>query len=735
MPQATTEKDKQINTVLEEVPDRPVSSLYDVACLYTACDRYSRLAESTVPETMDSEAVGKATIATDLLDEEESNSIVAARVDLSGQDPKLADQPVEVQNYTKDNQFKLGFLKNQRKTSSATDYSITNHSGTTATDVETIAYDSWGHRFLRGRFEVWPQRDGAQTVAESHPDGKIIRQLAMLGEDEEAMEDLAEAFVNTVSFDETRALVTVKIKLEEGGDFLWPGEIPVLNEAAYECRREHFRDGISMPDAEPTGEGTGYITGSEGHVIGGSPGILGQFGKLQPELFSNLNKDDAWRSRPLTPETAVVIDRFGSVIDEFYTGFQGIRFYLLPYPETEITAETFDRFYTDVYKPLADASTAEFEDEIIKLFERKVDLERLVEKSAASSDVLEEFLEGVDTEDGEELTAFDGTDTWLRVYGLSVAKGLDPTQVFVDEPAISLGSLTDLEAAYHNLGVSLQESKLFGNLVARTDYVQPSQDVAKEVLGGRWFYSTIATTPDPDDTSDTDPAPDDAFLSLAGTLVRGNKINADQLIELFTLKIEREFRSNQSKGDGEFPSNVVLGQYARLISLANANLLSESNIRHTCEHSGAFMDSSTTGDQSREARLETFIKEHDALATPEARAVFLLGGLVGRLTAFQHRENVSRKLVEQHPPSSITKQSITSVTSQVMEKNETYAQMEEGRGNMNKRYVSRLADTMLDKQPTSWNLVTQEMRWLYSLGVAYGKADTSVYTEDGTDAE
>ncbi|WP_161605606.1 TM1802 family CRISPR-associated protein [Natrialba chahannaoensis] len=549
------------------------------------------------------------------------------------------------------------------------------------------------------------------------------------------MEELAEALLNTVDFEETRALVTVKIRLEDDGDFLWPGEIPVLNEAAYECRREHFRDGISMSDAEPTGEGTGFITGTDGHVIGGSPGILGQFGKLQPELFPDLNKDDAWRSRPLKPKTAIVVDRFGSIIDEFYTGFQGVRFYLLPYPETELTAETFSRFYTDVYKRLEGASESEFEDEIIELFERKVDIDRLVEKSAASSDVLEEFLGDLEEEGEGGLTTFDGYDTWLRVYGLSVAKGLDPTQVFVDEPAISLGSLTDLEAAYHNLGISLQESELFGDLVERTDYVRPSQDVAKEVLGGRWFYSTIATSPDPDDTSDTDPAPDDAFLSLAGNLVKGNKINADQLIELFTLKIEREFRNNQSNGNGEFPSNVVLGQYARLIALANTNLLSESNIRYTCEHSGAFMDSSTTGDLSRETRLEHFIEEHDALATPEARAVFLLGGLVGRLTAFQHRENVSRKLVEQHPPSSITKQSITSVTCQVMEKNETYAQMEEGRGNMNKRYVSRLADTMLDKQPTSWNLVTQEMRWLYSLGVAYGKSDTSNYTEESPDSE
>ncbi|MDQ2052831.1 TM1802 family CRISPR-associated protein [Natronolimnohabitans sp. A-GB9] len=718
--------DASIDTVLEEVPDRPLSSLYDIACLYTACDRYERLTESTVPDRMDPEAVSKVSVATELLAEEESNSIIAARIDLSGSEPTLAETPIEVQSYTRENCFQLGYLKNQRKAGAATDYSITNHSGSSETDIETIAHDTWGSRFLRGRFEEWPNRPGAQAVAEEHSDGWIIDLLSQLGEDEDAMEELTEALLESVEFEETRALVTVKIKLEPDGEFLYPGEIPVLNEAAYECRREHFRDGISMPDSDPTGTGTGFITDSDDRVTGGSPGVLGQFGKKQPELFPDLNKDDAWRSRPLTPEAAVVVDRFGSIIDEFYTGFQGVRFYMLPYPETAITPETFQRFYSDVYKQLVEADQDEFQDEVVRLFEDEVDTERLVEKSAVSSEAIDDFLADLD----DEMTAFDGYDTWLRVYGLYVAKGLDPTQVFVDEPSVSLGPLTDLEAAYHNLGVALQESELFGDLIERTDYVRPSQNVAKEVLSGRWFYSTIAQSPDPDDTSDDDPSPDDPFLTLSGKLVRGDKISADTLLDLFVLKIEREFRDNQSNGNGSFPSNVVLGQYARLTALANADLLLENHISHTSEHDYTLMESSTPGEQTRESRLESFIDDHDALATPEARAVFLLGGLAGRLTAFQHKEEVSRKVVEQHPPSSITKQSIPSVASQILEKNETYAQMDERRGNMNQRYTSRLADAMLDKNPDSWELLTQEIQWLYSLGIAYGKSDQSLYHED-----
>jgi hypothetical protein len=735
MSDSTNASDDPISTVLATVPNRPPASLYDVASLYTACDRYERLTESTLPESMRLKDVSNLSVADDLLSSEETKSIIAARVDLSGEKPTLANKPVEVQNYTQSNQFQLGFLKNQRKAGAATDYSITNHSGTSASEIETLAHDTWGSRFLRGRFEEWPQRDGAQKVAERHDNGSIIEQLATLGQDEKSMEKLETALINTVDFEETRALVTVKIKLETDGEYLWPGEIPVLNEAAYECRREHFREGISMPDSDPTGEGTGYIHEEDGSVTGGSPGILGQFGKKQPELFSNMDKNNAWRGRPLSADAAVDIDRFGAVIDNFYTGFQGIRFYLLPYPESNITPEVFQQFYSDVYRPLVDSPDSEFRDQIVQLFEDQVDVEQLVEKTQVESDTINDFLKESDTaESMEGVSSFNGRDTWLRVYGLFTAKGLDPTQVFVDEPAISLGPLTDLEAAYRNLGLSLRGSTIFGELVERTDYVRPSQNVAKQVLSGRWFYSTISLSVDPADESDDDPAPDDPFLTLTGKLVRGEKVNTDRLLDLFTQKIEREFRDNQANGDGNFPTNVVLGQYARITALANTGLLVKNNISYKCEHNYAFMESNTIEkeDKTREQQLQAFINEHNALASAEARAVFLLGGLVGRLTAFQHSEGVSRKLVEQHPASSITKRSIAAVTSKVLEKNETYAQMEEDRGNMNQRYVSRLADVMLEKDPSEWSLTTQEIRWLYSLGIAYGKSDTFLEEDEKT---
>ena len=143
-------KSETIQTVTEIVPDRPLSSLYDVACLYTACDMYDRLTSEYVDWDLSPEAlrVMSPKKLESLFDPEAEYTLIAARVDVSGDTPKLGDQPVTIENLTEDLQYKTGFMSRD-KTYKQTDYSISNYSN--GDDVETLAHDTWGNRVLRGR--------------------------------------------------------------------------------------------------------------------------------------------------------------------------------------------------------------------------------------------------------------------------------------------------------------------------------------------------------------------------------------------------------------------------------------------------------------------------------------------------------------------------------------------------------------------------------------------------------
>jgi len=128
----------------------------------------------------------------------------------------------------------------------------------------------------------------------------------------------------------------------------------------------------------------------------------------------------------------------------------------------------------------------------------------------------------------------------------------------------------------------------------------------------------------------------------------------------------------------------------------------------------------------RSTRLEEFIESHDALAGDAETAVFTLGGLVGRISAFQTYENVSATLIRRYPVDYLTKQTIKEVTKEVLQMNSSYAEAEDSRSyRTNSRYTDRLVDTMLAADPQSWSLTGAELQWLYSLGIAYGLSDST----------
>ena len=702
-----------VQDVLDIVPDRPLASLYDIACLYAACDVYDRYTSDYVdwdvsPEALRAMSPGKVE---QLTDPEQQHSLIAARVDLSGDSPKLGDPPVAVENLTDELKYKIGFMS-RKKTSSQTDYSVSN-SSFSGDDVETLAHDTWGNRFLRGRLERWPF-EVSDEVVEKYP---LLQQLRTLGDDTGSMERLEHALLDTAGFDETEAIVTLKIRLEPDGEYLYPGEVAALNAAGVRNRLEHLRDGLSVDDAH--GEGVGYITGDEGEVLGGSGGIRGQYGKLQTGRFPNLVSDDAWLSRPLQEDQAAAVSSFDDFVGDFSFTRNGVRLHYLPYPTEPVDADLFERFYTDVYTPLRKADATEFTDRLLEIYTAEI--------AAGGVEIESSPLEEL-VEDSEEYEPFVQRKSWLRLYALMYVGSTDPSRVFVDEPSTSLETVTALEDAYIDVLDDVGSSDVFGSLASNLGYYLPSEGgIAYALLFGSFFERVTASSPDPDDTESEDryATTGDMLFTRYAKLLRGTSITLRDLISEFATRVTEQLRENLGEGEDPFPTRLVLAQYIQLRTLDHARVLRGDS---TMMEGIYKPNMRSLGDgktySTREERLQDFLDSHPMLNDAETRSVFLLGALVGRLAAYQYSEEVSQKLTEQYPPSSINRRAIPEVTQDVLDRNYTYGDKDEIRG-FNRRYTDRLADSMLVSSPNEWNISESEAKWLYALGVAYGKQDTS----------
>ncbi len=719
----------------ELVPERRISSLYDVGVLYAACDLYEKLTSEFVDWDLSVEALQSMTPLEkkDLLKEKHDNSFIAARVDLSGDEPVLGDDPVAIENYTREDKYRVGYMNRDGKSGPSTDYSIVNHAN--GKPIEEIAYDNdYGqyskvkHRFLRGRLEQWPFSEAAdQVISDNRDKNGVIQSLRTLGNDTDAMEQLEERLLEKATFESTEAMVGVKIRFNEGERYRYPGEVPALNAVALENRYDHLRDGLSVSGA--SGEGVGYVSGESGTVLGGSTGILNQYSKKRVGPFPDLDVTQCWKARPLSESKAIAISNFGSVIDQFYHPINSGRMYYLPYPRERMTLDLFKRFYNEVYNPLHSASDSIAALERVLTGVRDSEQDSADEQASALEAALADLEDIGQTQSTYEV--FEGTSAWLQIYGLYHVASTTPKRTYVDEPSISLRALSELNDEIERAERLLGGTSLFGTLVGQMDHLSSGRTVHK-VLQGRFFDYTTAKSPDEDeDRQDSfSTTADDVLLSQDAKLLRGKPIAAHKLLEDYVRKIIKSYRKNIEDGNKHiFPTWLVIEQYIQLLGLENAALLQSDNALPNGFTNQKTMNLDKTYD-SRDERLQDFLDSHGVLRRPESQAVFLAGGLVARITASQYQKGISTKLVEQHPVSSVTKRSLQRTAHQAIEKNTTYEQMD-SRGQLNRRYTDRLPGVMLQSDPKGWDLTETEVKWLYSLGIAYGKQDGSLDTESG----
>jgi len=370
-------------TAVSRMLDRIPASMYEVAWQYSLFDWYDSSQSDAIDWDLAPEHLAYLTPRAKSGMFGQDDSLVIVYADLSNPEaPQLRGEedggPVEITTFTEKDRFRVGHSYPEGKTSSMTDYSITTHKNANAHHIAGLRDDAWGTNNIQDRFTGWAQSEFAEEVRENaeEEDEAILEALASLGHDEEAMNDLADSFLDLVESEdeEVDALITVAVKLPHNEEYKLPGEVPVLNDVMSAKKADRL-ESISVEDA--SGEGTGYVSGEEDVVTGGSPGLFGMYGKKQREHFPDLDTEGgtAWRSRPLTFDVAAAVAAAGSLFEDFFRGLgNNRRLYILPYlasRQSDLDAQTFEWFHENVYKSIQAAeggSDGDFDDKLDSLF-------------------------------------------------------------------------------------------------------------------------------------------------------------------------------------------------------------------------------------------------------------------------------------------------------------------------------------------------------------------------------
>jgi hypothetical protein len=712
------------------------SSLYELAWQYSIFDWYSSKQSAALDFDLDPEHLAYLTPSAKSNLFGEPDSLVVVYADLSEPEaPRLrSDQaggPVEITTYTENDRFRIGHSYPERKTSNMTDYSITTHKNADAHHIAGLRDDAWGTNNIRDRFTDWAQSEFAEAVIDEVDglDQKVLNALAELGNDQDAMERLSDSFLDLVSSEdeEVDALITVRVRLPDSDRWKFPGEVSVLNEVMRAKKADRLEN-ISVDEA--SGDGTGFVSNDDNTVTGGSPGLFEMYGKKQREHFVNLDTkgSSAWRARPLEFDTAAAVASAGSLFDDFYRGLgSNRRLYILPYlaaRSSNIDEETFEWFYDRVYTRLRDAESG-----------ADGSFDTTTEDLFAEANRVNDHTDAETGSATEHEVAFSARSNaaWdsVRFAVVHQVTG-NPDRVFFDtldgvSPAIQLenahNQLTGA-AAFNTGGIfnnspKPESSPLLGRGLGLVRYI----------LYGGYFRRTTEPTRSSREASETPGAGDidDSRMRPVRNLLTGTQIDSASLLEGYIHQLVQDQNEQFGNDNGyiSFPKRSVVEQYAQIHALATTGVL---DAKGTTQFTHTHMADEF---EDRDARLDEFIASHGALSGDPERAVFTLGGLVGRISAFQSYENVSSTLIRRYPVDYLTKQTIKEVTKEVLQMNNSYAEAEENRSyQTNARYTTRLADTMLSADPQSWRLTESELQWLYSLGIAYGLSDSSLYDEE-----
>jgi len=694
-----------------ELPDSPIGSLRDLQYLYgklytLATTDGGKYAPYLTPNEAD-----------DLLDTDDG--LIVVRVDVSGDEPRLANDSrgsVWITRYTEEHIPLVAHCYYQNR-GAGIDHSITHKSGQNKSPERLGEYAK--HRFTR-----WPSEDAVRELVEDHSDGWIINDLNKIGENNQLTEKIKASVQQQIDGDQT-ALITVKIKTDSDGEFQWPSDMDVIMEG---MRRQRLSKLITKNKAtDSSGQAVDIVTKTSTRTVGTAQDPINYYLGKQVEKFPGLDIDEAWRSHPVSEDSALTLMKAEQFIETCAYRTFGAKVYYLPYIFGNPTAEELYELYTILYR-----STVEESDKtpIERAYDRQEDI--------FGEDRLRFYITAVMPHQNSRYDVFGET--------------LNGRLHYPKELALSHNRFIKSVSAFNRAPDAEWTAPLPTH--EKWGLLETNDEQLHAVSTGWYFYQTFAERDD--DEADAD----DPRINALVSVLSGEPIAVDVLLEEYVDRIIDD-QADDEEHEG-FPSFLVASQFAQLCALADdrVNLLKSADpsrdpiTRETTypKNNMPSVDQIKIADGGHPAapKLESFINETPALSpandddpdsvTSQRRGAFLLGALVGDIGSYQeYSEDRSTTLVDQYPVKSITRSRIKKVTQETVAKTLTYTRQEKKQqgsypGTKADHIVDRLRETILKPDPEEWEIETDDLRFYYALGVTYGMNDHP-WNRDETDAD
>jgi hypothetical protein len=707
--------DIKFTEFVEQLPDRPISSVNEVALLYSVCsqiDKKSRFRQKH--DEFDVSAEVLKYLTPNSIETGEDKILISAQLDLTDDKPSLdEEEPVKVERLSEDLKYKSGYISNPGKAGPAIDYSVSNHLGSGGSSANKVAYDSWGNRFLRGRFEKWA-RSFSDDFLDNRWEYNIVDSMQEISKDENEMKRLEENLLEKFGEEETlEGLVSVKVRVDENKGYQYPAEFNELNSAGVEKAKEKLKEGRAVPNPSFSEDSTGIISGEDGTVVGASKGVFARYGKKQRDAFPDLDATRGWQQRPIVDDVAKTLVDFNEIEDQFGYSIRNFFVLFLPYPKVELESESLSKFYKNVYSILKDTEEPL---EYMQKVHQTVTYNYEAEIDDKDSDSIEELEKLIEYE------SKDGGHSDYKLFGLVTNREQSSLyNTYFQSLNVRTDILTKLNVEYNSIVESMEYKEpfrqLFDNMVdSGFDLFDSEYDVIGNILYGGFIEQLVSDSPSPSDiNSDKFGSSSDPRLKYTVPVLSGNKIDSEDLIQKMVYKTVSENRS----GDEPFNDVWPVLQWMVLHSLDSCDVLAYG--RFIKDDSKYKIMGTASQAENRKERLKSFLDSNTVLSDTASRYAFILGGLVGRLTAYQNYNDISTTLVDQYPVDYLTKLTIKDVTKSVQQKNREYESVEDI--SMNRRYMNRLSEIIED--PESWNVSNTHLQWVYSLGIAYGRNDSS----------
>jgi len=684
----------------DELPDSPIASLRDIQYLYGKLYTLATAGGGDYAPYLTPDAAG------DLVDTD--RSLIVVRVDLSDDDPRLADDrfgPIRVTRYTDELVRSVAHCK--YSAAAGIDHSVTHQAGRNS-GPEKLA------RYAKERLSKWATDDVVQEAAAEHETGWVIDELAALGENEEVLDTIENALVAALGGESTTALLTVQVKLDSDGEYLWPDDLDVFMEAMRQRKLSKLVTKNKASDS--SGDATDLITGQPARTVGTSEDPQNYYLGKQLEKFPGLDIEEAWRTHPISEDAAVTVMNAGTFVEACTYRTFGAKVYYLPYFFGRPSPENARNLYTILYNAATkDDDSTPVED---TYDERK--------GVPDEEDNLRFYVSAVMPHQMSRYDVFGETMNGRLLYPRDL--GLAHNRLVAN--AAAFNSTTSWTAP-------LPKNENWGLLT-------PDDGRLHSISTGWYFYQTFA------ERDDTDADADDPRIEALVSVLSGDAIAVDTLLKEY---VDRIMADEDDSDVEEFPSFRVAGQFAQLCALAtdDLNLLTTTDqdkkpitrAPRYDEHTMTSMEDILIADggDPAAAKLESFIEDTPALAHDEAasindqrRGAFLLGALVGEVGSYQgYSEDRSTTLIDQFPVKSVTRSRVKKITQETIGKTITYTRSEDRTITLFEHVVDELRETILQPDPDDWEIDTDDLRFYYALGVTYGMNDHPDWNETETD--